>query len=180
MLFIHEGIQIDVKFHNLDQFLEFKEKTSNNDIRIVTKNNKERKISTVEIIKAIVVEKRVDSIPLLSYMNENLTKRDNSLINSILKIHIDDFLNFFTLRRLNEEFSDRFDRSLSMLVPAKVILNGLDDKVYKVSDQYDIEGISLYHKARKQETLQKSFPISGAIEIHYLSNIYICIGLKKY
>ena len=57
-----------------------------------------------------------------------------------------------------------------MLVPAKVILNGLDDKVYKVSDIYNIEGISPYHKARKQETPQKLFPISGAIEIHYLSN----------
>ena len=174
-LFIHEGIHIDVKFHNLDQFLEFKEKTSDNDIRIAAKNNKERKISRVQIIKTIIVEKRVDSIPLLSYMNENLTKRDNSLINSLLKIPIDDFLNFFTLRRLDEEFSDRFDGSLSMLVPAKVILNGLDDKVYKASNEYDIEEISPYHKARKQETLQKLFPISGAIEIHYLSNRF-----KKY
>ena len=62
-----------------------------------------------------------------------------------------------------------------MLVPAKVILNGLDDKVCKVSDEYDIKEISLYHKARKQETLQKLFPTSGAIEIHYLSNRFIKI-----
>ena len=57
-----------------------------------------------------------------------------------------------------------------MLVPAKAILNGLDDKIYTISNEYDIEGIIPYHKAEKEETLQKLFPIKGAIEIQYLSD----------
>ena len=57
MHFIHEGISIDVKFHNFDQFLEFKEKTKDLNIDIATKN-KERTISSEGIIKTIIVEKK--------------------------------------------------------------------------------------------------------------------------
>ena len=62
---------------------------------------------------------------------------------------MDNFLTFFALRRLDEEFSDKFDGKLSFLAPSSVILNGLDDKIYNITNVDDISHISPYHKAKK-------------------------------
>ena len=85
-------------------------------------------------------------------------QRDNTIINSLLQ-HVDSFLNFFTTRRLDEEFSFKFNGELNLLQPAKVLLNSLDDKIYNVSDEFDVSDISPYHKHYKEENLYKIFPI---------------------
>ena len=62
---------------------------------------------------------------------------------------MDNFLSFFTLRRMDEEFYERFDSKISLVSPSNVMLNGLDDRVYKIEDTEDIYLISPYHKAKK-------------------------------
>ena len=89
--FRHEGICIDIKFKALDQFLEFTEKIGDLGITIATKN-KEKAILNEGIMKTVIVQKRIESTVLLSYENENLTQRDNTIINSLLKQHVSSFL----------------------------------------------------------------------------------------
>ena len=111
----------------------------------------------------------MESMILLSYENENLTQRDNDTINSLLKQRVDNFLNFFTTRRLDEEFSFKFNGELKMLQSAKVILNGLDDKIYDVSDEFETSSISSYHKHYKEGNLYKIFSIKGMIQVNLVS-----------
>ena len=82
---------------------------------------------------------------------------------------MDSFLNFFTTRRLDEEFSFKFNVELKILQPAKVILNGLDDKIHDVSDEFDTSDISPYHKSYKEGNLYKIFPIKGVIQVNLVS-----------
>ena len=56
-----------------------------------------------------------------------------------------------------------------MLQLAKVILNGLDDKIYNVSDEFDISNISPYHKHHKEGNLHKIFPMKGAVQVNFVS-----------
>ena len=109
------------------------------------------------------MEKRIESSVLLSYENKNLTQPDNTIINSLLKEHVDSFLNFFTTRRLDEEISFKFNGKV------KVLLNRLDDKIYKVSDEFDVSDISPYHKHYKEGNLYKIFPMKGAVQLNLVS-----------
>ena len=77
------------------------------------------------------------------------SESDKIKLNYLLRVHMDNFLTFFALRRLNEEFSDKCDGKLSFLTPSNVILNGLDDKIYNITNVNDISYISPYHKAKK-------------------------------
>ena len=71
------------------------------------------------------------------------------MLNSVLHIHMDNFLSFLTLRRMDEEFDERFDSKISSVSPSNIMMNGLDDRVYKMENTEDIHLISLYHKAKK-------------------------------
>ena len=79
------------------------------------------------------------------------SESDRIKLNSLLRIHMDNFLTFFTLHRLDEEFSGKFDGKLSLLTPSSVILDGLDDKIYNITNVNDISYISPYHKAKKKK-----------------------------
>ena len=63
----------------------------------------------------------------------------------------------------------RFNGELTMLQPANVILNSLDDKIYNVSDEFDISDISLCHKYYKGGNLWQLFPIKGAIQVNFVT-----------
>ena len=56
-----------------------------------------------------------------------------------------------------------------MLQPAKVLLNGLDDKIYNVSDEFDVSDISPYHKHYKEGNLYKIFPMKGKVQLNLVS-----------
>ena len=63
----------------------------------------------------------------------------------------------------------RFNGELTMLQPANVILNGLDNKIYKVSDEFDIRDISPYHKYYKGGNLCQLFLIKGVIQVNLVT-----------
>ena len=73
------------------------------------------------------------------------------MLNSALHIHMDNFPSFFTLRRMDEESDERFDSKISSVSPSNIMLNGLDDRVYKIENTEDIHLISPYHKAKKKK-----------------------------
>ena len=83
------------------------------------------------------------------------------MLNSILRIHMDDFLNFFTLVKTNSDFFNMFYGELFNLSPANVLLNGLDEKLYVINDEKDIERIGPYQRAKKEKTLQNLLPLKG-------------------
>ena len=70
--------------------------------------------------KVVIISRKMyfhDCMPVLPLIvqktiksHQNLTKNK---LNSLLRIHMDNFLTFFALRRLDEEFSDKFDGKLS-------------------------------------------------------------------
>ena len=85
------------------------------------------------------------------------------MLNSALRIHMDNFLSFFTLRRMDEDFGERFDSKISSVSPSNIMLNRLDDRVYKIENTEDIHLISPYHKAKKN--LQDLLLLKGCIKI---------------
>ena len=110
----------------------------------------------------------VKTISLLSHMNdESMTTSDMHFVNSLLELHINNFLAFFTQRRLNREFN-RTDCCLTMLEPADVLLDGFEDKLYHIHKS-DLKYLSSYHKAKKDRTLRTLFPIMGTVESKFFS-----------
>ena len=96
-----------------------------------------------------------------------MTTSDMYLVNSLLELHINNFLAFFTQRRLNREFN-RIDCRLTMLEPADVLLDGFEDKLYHIHES-DLEDLSSYHKAKKDRTLHTLLPTTGTIESKFFS-----------
>ena len=82
-------------------------------------------------------------------------------------MHIDNFLAFFTQRRLDDDFG-KYDCELTMLDPPDVLLNGLDDKLYQIHES-DLEGLSSYYRAKKNKTLHTLFPLMGTVESKFFS-----------
>ena len=93
------------------------------------------------------------------------TDEENLMLNSALHIHMDNFLSFFTLRRMDEEFDEKFDSKISSVSPSNIMLHGLDDRVYKIENTEDIHLISPYHKAKKKKNLQDLLLLKGCIKI---------------
>ena len=83
---------------------------------------------------------------------------------------MDNFLTFFALRGLDEEFCDKFNGKLSFSTPSNVILNGLDDKIYDINNVDDIFYIGPCHKAKKNKTLSDLLPLKGSIRISNLTD----------
>ena len=107
--------------------------------------------------KVVVVSRKMyfhDGMPVLPLIvqknHKESSESDKIKLNSLLRIHMDNFLTFFVLHRLDEEFSNKLDGQLSFLSPSNVILNGLDDKIYEITKVDDISYISAYHKANKK------------------------------
>ena len=97
--------------------------------KTITQNN--------HLTKKIVIEERMPInerpfLPLIIKKNRNVfTDEEKLKLNSALHIRIDNFLSFFTLRRMDEEFIERFDSKISSISPSDVMLNGLDDRCIK-------------------------------------------------
>ena len=127
--------------------------------------------------KVVVISRKMyfhDCMPVLPLIvrkdHKESSESDKIKLNSLLRIHMDNFLTFFALRRLDEEFSGKFDGKLSFLTPSSVILNGLDDKIYNITNVDDISYISPYHKAKKDKTLSGLLPLKGSIRISNLTD----------
>ena len=110
-------------------------------------------------------------LPLVMLRNhKESSESDKIKLNSLLRIHMDNFLTFFVLHRFDEEFSNNFDGKLSSLTPSNAILNGLDDKIYDITSVNDISYISPYHKAKKNKMLSDLLPLKGSIRISNLTD----------
>ena len=119
-----------------------------------------------EFQKTLTFQSRKKTIPLFSHMNDNMTVDDQDLVNSLLEFHINSFLAFFMQRRLDKEFK-KYDCHLTMLDPADVLSNGLENKIYQIHED-DLAGLSLYHRAKKKP-LHTLFPLTGTIESKFFS-----------
>ena len=95
LLTIHEGIQIDVTFNDIDSFLEFQQLTQEDKIMIKNTENLRPK----KIPKTLLVQDKIKTLPILSFVQCDLTEDDNEVIDSLLELHIDEFINFFRLRK---------------------------------------------------------------------------------
>ena len=104
-----------------------------------------------EFKKTLTFQSRKKTILLLSHMNDNITVDDLDLVNFLLEFHIDSFLAFFMQRRPDKEFK-KYDCRLTMLDPADVLLNGLEDKIYQIHED-DLAGLSSYHRAKKKSSI---------------------------
>ena len=99
-LSVHEGIEIDVAFHDHYEFLEFRRKTK--DISMAIQN---KTIAPNHFTKKIVIEERMlinerPFLPLIIKKNGNVfTDEENLMLNSALRIHVDNFLSFFYIEK---------------------------------------------------------------------------------
>ena len=141
-LHIIEGLSLDL---TLNQFLEFRRKTKNIDSICYSSIYKMEHPN--EFKKTLTFQSRKKTILLLSHMNDNITVDDLDLVNFLLEFHIDSFLAFFMQRRPDKQFK-KYDCRLTMLHPADVLLNGLEDKIYQIHED-DLAGLSSYHRAKK-------------------------------
>ena len=161
-----EGISLDVAFNNLDQFLEFpKNKTKNiESIHYASMYKIEEHLN--EFIKTLTLHSVVKAIPLFSHVKD-MTKSDIHLVKSLLELHRNNFMAFFTQRRLDKELN-KIDCHLTMLEPADVLLDGFEDKLYCINESA-LEDLSSYHKAKKSKTLHTLLPLTGTIESKFFS-----------
>ena len=125
-------------------------------------------IAQNHLTKKIVIEERMlineqPFLPLIIKKNGNVfTDEENLMLNSALRTIWTISYHFFTLRRMDEEFGERFDSKISSISPSNIMLNGLDDRVYKIENTEDIHLISPYHK---EKNLQDLLPLKGCIKI---------------
>ena len=96
-----------------------------------------------------------------------MTMNDMHLVNSLLELHINNFLAFFTQRRVKKEFN-KIDCHLTLFEPVDVLLNGFEDKLYHIHE-IDLEDLSLYHTAKRDRTLHTLLPFTGTVEAKFFS-----------
>ena len=135
-----------------DEYQEFMRKTKDcvMALRVVSDHLSNQPTKVVVISRKMYFHDCMPVLPLVMQKDhKESSEPDKIKLNSLLRIHMDNFLTFFALRRLDEEFSNKFDGKLAFLTPSNVILNGLDDKIYGIINVDDIFYISPYHKAKK-------------------------------
>ena len=106
LLTIHDGIQIDVTFTEINSFLEFQQLTQEDKMMVKIQKIYDQRKSQ----KTLLVRDKIKTLPILSFIQCDLTEDDNEVIDSLLEqLHIDDFITFFKLRKMDNALSDEFN-----------------------------------------------------------------------
>ena len=91
---IHEGIDTLAQFSSNESYSAFLALVTNDDNIII--------VDTQDAMcKKIIIRKRIKTLPLLSYKNDEMLNMKT--LNKMLEIHIESFVNFFRLQGLDSE-----------------------------------------------------------------------------